>query len=81
MIGKMLPTLRRRSESPLRRAEEHPFFALHREMNRMFDDFFRDLEVSPYESGGSWGAFSPSVDVREDEKEVTVKAELLKSSR
>ena len=76
MIGKMLPTLWRRSESPLRRAEEHPFFALHREMNRMFDDFFRDLEASPYESGGSWETFSPSIDVREDEKEVIVKAEL-----
>ena len=41
MIKNLWPTVRRRSESPMRRSEEHPFFALHREMNQMFDEFFR----------------------------------------
>ncbi len=69
MIKNLLPTVWRRSETPLRRAEEHPFLALHREMNRMFDDFFQGFDLSPFEGGRSWGTFSPSVDVREDEKD------------
>jgi HSP20 family protein len=76
MIKNLLPTVWRRSESPLRRAEENPFYALHREMNQMFDDFFRGLELSPFAGGRNGGTFSPSIDVREGEKEVTVKAEL-----
>jgi HSP20 family protein len=75
MIRNLLPTVWRRSETPLRRAEESPFLALHREMNRMFNDFSRGFDLSPFDGGWSWG-FSPPVDVREDEKEVTVKAEL-----
>jgi HSP20 family protein len=42
----------------------------------MFDDFFRGLELSPFAGGRNGGSFSPSIDVREGEKEVTVKAEL-----
>jgi HSP20 family protein len=76
MIRNLLPTVWRRSESPLRRAEENPFFALHREMNRMFDDFFRGLDLSPFDSGRNMETFIPSIDMREDEKEVVVKAEL-----
>lgn len=76
MIKNLLPTVWRRSESPMRRAEEHPFFALHREMNQMFDEFFRNIDLTPFGGGKSFGTFSPSVDVREDEKEVIVKAEL-----
>lgn len=76
MIKNLLPTVWRRSESPLRRAEDNPFFTLHREMNQMFDDFFRGLEAPPAAGPRNWGSFSPSVDVREGEKEVTVKAEL-----
>src|SRR5512136_428381 len=75
MIEKLLPTVRRRSDSPLRRAEEHPFFSLQREMNRLFDDIFQGFDL-PSVGGKSFGTFSPSVDVREDEKEVIVKAEL-----
>ena len=76
MIKSLLPTVWRRSESPLRRAEEHPFFALHWEVNRMFDDFFHSFDLAPFGERKGFGAFSPSVDVREDEKEVVVKAEL-----
>ncbi|MHB8908517.1 MAG: Hsp20/alpha crystallin family protein [Syntrophales bacterium] len=76
MIKNLLPTAWRRSESPLRRAEDNPFFALHREVNRMFDDFFQGFDPSPSIGQRNWGTFSPSVDVREDEKKVTVKAEL-----
>lgn len=56
---------------------DHPFYSLQREMNRMFDNFFRGFDAAsptPYEN--AWGGFSPSVDVRENDKEVTIKAEL-----
>jgi HSP20 family protein len=76
MMEKLLPTLWQRNETPLRRAEESPLFALHREMNRMFDEFFRGFDLSPVESGSGLRTFYPSVDVREDDKKVIVKAEL-----
>ena len=73
----LLPSIWRRSDSPAAREEDHPFFSLQRDMNRLFDSFFRDLDVSPT---GPWETgmetFSPSIDVREDEKEIVVKAEL-----
>lgn len=76
MITNLLPTVWRRSGAPLQRAEENPFFTLHREMNQMFDDFFRGFDLSPFDRESNFGTFTPSVDVRENEKEVTVKAEL-----
>jgi len=42
----------------------------------MFDDFFRDFDLSPTDGGRGISAFTPAVDVREDEKGVIVKAEL-----
>jgi HSP20 family protein len=45
-------------------------------MNRMFDDFFRASDLAKFEEGEGWEAFSPAIDVKQDEKEVTVKAEL-----
>ena len=48
-------------------------FGLHRQVNRLFDDFFRDFD-SPLLRGFStdW----PAVEVLEDEKETKVVAEL-----
>jgi HSP20 family protein len=77
MIEKLLPSIWRRSEAPMRRAEDQsPFFALQREMNRVFDDFFRGLDFSTFDRVGSFGSFTPSIDLRQDEKEVLIKAEL-----
>ena len=52
---------------------ESPFLALHREMNRLFDDAFRSFD-SPALFGRmpSW----PSVEVSETDKEVRIAAEL-----
>ena len=77
MIEKFLPSVWRRSEAPMQRAEDQsPFFALQREMNRVFDDFFRGVDLSPFDRVGSYGSFTPSIDVRQDDKEVLIKAEL-----
>lgn len=76
MIKSLLPMVRRKSDLPFRQAEEHPFVSLQREMNRMFDDMFRGFELTSFGEGRNLGTFSPSVDVREGEKEVIVRVEL-----
>jgi len=66
----------RREEGRLvRRGEEHPLAALHREMNRLFDGFFRGGEL-PFAAPWGRGGFVPSVDVRETDTAVVVTAEL-----
>ncbi|WP_213290465.1 Hsp20/alpha crystallin family protein [Bradyrhizobium sp. sGM-13] len=57
----------------LHRNEPTPFLALHREMNRLFDDAFRSFDIAPFSSHAmGW----PNVEVSETEKEVKVIAEL-----
>jgi len=76
MFKNLLPTIWRRSDSPAQRTDDHPFFALQREMNQVFDGFFRGVDRLPFGSESPFGGFSPSIDVQEGEKEVRVKAEL-----
>lgn len=71
-----VPSIWRRTEDSPGREDDHPFFHLQREMNRLFDDFSRGFDVAPLRTGGRFGIFMPSVDVKEDDKEITVKAEL-----
>lgn len=63
-----------RTRAPTRYDEASPFFALHREMNRLFDDAFRSFGLAPFgrEGGFAW----PSVEVSETDAEVKVTAEL-----
>lgn len=50
-----------------------PVFGLHRQVNRLFDDFFRDLD-SPLMRG--FGSDRPAIEVAEQEKEFKIVAEL-----
>lgn len=59
---------------PVKRGEAHPFSLLRREMDSLFDNLFRGFDVEPFES--RLGAFSPSVDVTENDKEIKISAEL-----
>jgi HSP20 family protein len=61
-----------------RAADVHPFFALHREMNRMFDDVFRGFDLAPFglSSRALDGLGWPQIDIDETEKEVRITAEL-----
>jgi HSP20 family protein len=52
----------------------NPFLALHREMNRMFDEAFRSFDIGSFGSSSMMGW--PSVELNETEKEVKVIAEL-----
>ena len=52
----------------------NPFLALHREMNRMFDEALRSFDIGSFGSPAMMGW--PSVELNETEKEVKVVAEL-----
>lgn len=61
---------------PAERDDNHPFFSLQRQMNSLFDDFFSGFDVGPRLTAGGFGSFMPSVDVKESDKEFTIRAEL-----
>ncbi len=55
--------------------EGNPFLALHRQMDRLFDDFFRDFDAPVLRNAWSSGAW-PSIEVSDADKEVKIVAEL-----
>jgi len=62
----------------IRDREHDPFLALHREVNRLFDDVFRSFGSS-LPSFGTTSAFAsdwPSVEISDDGKQVKVTAEV-----
>jgi HSP20 family protein len=78
-ITDLIPWRRDESRLPVRRRrEQDPFYDIHSQMNRIFDEFFeRPLGLSPFFSEASTSReFAPSVDVNETEKEITILAEL-----
>jgi HSP20 family protein len=64
--------------SVFRDGERDPFLSLHREVNRLFDDFFRGFGSNlPSLAGGSaFGGGWPSVEIFNGEKEIKVTAEV-----
>lgn len=72
-IKNLLPAVTR----PAGRDADHPFYSLQSQMNSLFDDFFNGFDVAPRALGsGGFGAFMPSVDVKESDKDFTIRAEL-----
>lgn len=63
-----------KKSAPVKREEYNPFGLLRQEMNTLFDNFSRGFEMEPFM--GRFGTFSPSVDVKESDKEIKVSAEL-----
>lgn len=59
---------------PVRREEEGPFSLLRREMDAVFENFFRGFDIEPFET--RFKAFSPKVDVNETDNEIKISAEL-----
>jgi HSP20 family protein len=78
----LIPWGRNRSSVPSAMqsgGEIDPFFTLHREVNRLFDDMFRRFDTglpSVFGGQGFGGAGWPSVEVSATDKEVRVSAEL-----
>jgi HSP20 family protein len=78
-IKDLIPWNNRGRELGFQRATDvNPFFTLHREMNRMFDDVFRGFDLAPFGptsrtlDGLAW----PQIDIDETDKEVRITAEL-----
>jgi HSP20 family protein len=71
----LIPWGRNRNEPASTQAyNANPFLALHREMNRIFDDFSRSFDL-PISAPG-WSTGWPHVEVSETADEVKVMAEL-----
>jgi HSP20 family protein len=71
----------RRSRDVRGRPGDDPLIALHREMNRLFDDFARGFDLSPFglerwldRAAGNW--HWPNIELSETDKEIKVTAEL-----
>lgn len=57
-------------------SQESPIVSLRHEMDRLFDSFFREpLGMTPWPMWGS-DRWSPALDMAENDKEVTIRAEL-----
>jgi len=66
-----------RGHTPMGRASEFdPFWTLHREVDRLFDEafrgFFRGSDVAPFSFDRTW----PNIEMAETDKEVRITAEL-----
>jgi len=72
-VKNLLPDIVRKTGAD----NDHPFYSLQKDMNNLFDNFFRGFNMAPRGFAvGGMGSFSPSVDVKENEKEFIIKAEL-----
>jgi HSP20 family protein len=62
--------------------QAYPLVSLQNEMNRLFEDFWRDpFSLRPFETFDrmlptSWRGFNPNVDISETDKEIKLEAEL-----
>jgi HSP20 family protein len=75
-IGDLIPWSRNRSVAGSRQQDEqNPVLALHREMNRLFDNFFRGTDI-PFGGPAGWAVNWPHVEVSDNDDEVKVVAEL-----
>jgi len=72
----LLPSLWKGTSVPVGRVDS-PFSFLQQRINDLFDDFFSGFPLaSPGALDDRIGAFYPSIDVKESDKEIVVKAEL-----
>ena len=75
-VSDLIPWRRDRNITARRVAEASQFLALHREMNQLFDDVFRDLGPVDFERFGNRALGWPSLEVNESDLEVKIVAEL-----
>jgi HSP20 family protein len=83
-IKDLIPWNRGRDVSFRRGEDQNPFLALHREVNRLFDDAFRGFDLAPFgvqdrlfeRGSGERGIGWPSIEVSEQANQVKVTAEL-----
>jgi HSP20 family protein len=72
-LKNLVPTFGKRAGT-LRYNREDPFQPLHRDMDRLLDGFFQGFDLDFF--GGRTRSFSPNIEVKENDKEIRVLAEL-----
>ncbi len=72
-LSNLIPWKRRQQELDTRNMYNNPLQMLNQDMNRWFDDFRTRFDMEPF---GHGGAYMPSVDVTEDDKEIRIACEL-----
>lgn len=76
-IRDLIPFTRETSSPSLWRDWDSPVSGFRREMDRLFDDFFRAPSVGRFgEFGGGFAATWPSIDVKDKDNELLVTAEV-----
>jgi HSP20 family protein len=77
-VRDLVPRNRGRDVTVRRGEEANPFLALHREMNRLFDDVFRGFDLVPFgfDRGFERTIGWPNIEVSDTDKEMKVTAEL-----
>jgi len=76
-IRDLIPWSNRGREVSVRRGEEtNPFLTLQRDVNRLFDDVFRDFDLASFGRDRFFDRGWPNIEVSENDKEVQVTAEL-----
>jgi HSP20 family protein len=76
-IKELVPAGKGKETPPARREEEYPLFSLQRDVNRLFEDFFRGFDLRPLRMAEEkWGGFNPKMDPEEPEKEFRITAGL-----
>jgi HSP20 family protein len=74
---RLIPWRRREIKQPVQREEEHPLTLWQRELDSMFDDFYKGFGLEPFRTFGESGdAFSPKIDVVDADTELMIRAEL-----
>ncbi len=67
---------KRRFGAPVKQ-DGQPFHTLQQRMNRLFEHFFTDFEMTPFEDSDSAdGSFTPRITVRDEKDKLVVEAEL-----
>jgi HSP20 family protein len=77
-VRDLVPWNRGRDVTVRRGEETNPFLALHREMNRLFDDVFRGFDLTPFgfDRGFERMIGWPNIEVSDTDKQMKVTAEL-----
>lgn len=74
-MRELIPWSRSRDLEPGQRAE-HPLATMQREMDRVFDELWRGLDLPSWGRGDRIGMIAPRIDVRETDEAIVVSAEL-----
>jgi HSP20 family protein len=79
-VRDLIPWGRSNSPAPTiyRDGEQNPFLSLHREVNRLFDEVFRNFDMRlPSINGFSANGFGwPEIEIAENEREIRVSADV-----